>query len=244
VVVYDLENNAFLYEQNEAVTFSAAGLINLPIVLVAYKLAQYSDLDLNTRLVLHESDKVGGTGVLQNVAAGTEYTLRELCKYMIIESDNTATNMVIDHLGGFSVINDILDELGIYNTRVNRYMMDMDAKSAGNDNLTTPADMALLLNMLAWNEIDSSNEILGFMQANKDRAKIPARLPTGADIMNQSGVLPAPGGSEHDIALVETANGRWYTVVFMSENLTNNSSAINAIAQASRLIYDHEQELD
>ena len=69
-------------------------------------------LDLDRRVTLHANDLVGGAGVLNVVRPGLQPTLADLCTLMIVISDNTATNMVIDVLGGVERTNRALRTLG------------------------------------------------------------------------------------------------------------------------------------
>lgn len=247
VAMYDLTSDQTVYEQNAEQSFSAAGLINLPIVITVYALAQQGQLDLNEQLTMQPGDIVGGTGVLQTHAPGTIYTIRELCAFMLTVSDNTATNMVLRHIGGFDVVNARMDTLGARQTRVERFLMDLESRQAGFDNWTSPGDMLLLLQQV---ELGTSigemgkQEILAAMAYSSDRNKIPARLPPGAKIRNRTGTLPAPDSAEHDIALIELPSGRQYIVVIMGKYVRNNQAGVQAIAEASRLIFDYANQLD
>ncbi len=242
VVIYNLSQQTMLYTHNANRIFPAAGLIKLPIVLAVYKMADQGLTSLDSTLTMNANDKVGGTGVIQNRPNGTTFTLRELCYYMIIESDNTAANMVLNHLGGFGAVNTRMTSMGTTDTWVQRFLMDMDAKAAGYDNVTTPADMALLLSILGSGDVSGSGEILSSMGENRDTAKIPAMLPPGAQVYNKTGVLPAPGGTDHDVAIIDSPSGERFILVFMSDNVANNTQAKNTIAQAAKIVYDYMQE--
>jgi beta-lactamase class A len=244
VVVYDVTLNETMYTQNEDLIFSAASLIKIPIALTAYHLADMNQLDLNEQLTLNASDIVGGTGSLQYAQVGSTYTLRDLVARMLYDSDNTAANMILQRVGGIDQVNTFLADLGMQETQAQRFLMDFAALQAGRDNLTSPNDMAVMLQILARNEVTGSQELLDAMARNLDQQKIPALLPEGVAVANKTGVLPAPGGVEHDAALITLPDGHQYILVVLSKDLPNNQAAITAIAQASRLIYAYEQQLD
>lgn len=244
VIVYDLTSGTQRYTRNENLTFSAASVIKLPIALTVYRLAEQGQLDLNAQISMRAEDIVGGTGIIQYDPVGTTYSIRTLCAVMIAESDNTATNMLIRHIGGFETVNTLMSEFGATHTRLQRFMMDMEAIQAGRDNLTSPDDIFLLLHRLEQGSAisaESGQEILAAMQRTSDQQKIPALLPPGTTIMHKVGSLPA---IEHDVGIVQIPQGHRYIIVFMTTDLPTNQAGINAIAQASRLVFDYESQLD
>lgn len=66
---------------------------------------------------------------------------------MITLSDNSATNTLID-LVGMQAINSTMQTLGFLNTRVQRKMIDVQASRRGDENISTPAEAAKILNLL------------------------------------------------------------------------------------------------
>ncbi len=241
VVVYDIVSNQTLYTQNEDRVFSAASLIKLPIAFTAYALADRGELSLDESLTITAEDIVGGTGSIQYEPVGSTYTIRELCARMLYDSDNTAANVVLERIGGFERVNNLLTELGMTQTKAQRFLMDFEALQAGRDNLTSPADMARMLQLLAQNEIAGANELLAALTQTNDIQKIPALLPSDVVVSNKTGVLPAPNGVEHDAAVVTLPDGRQYILVLMTDELSNNQVAIAAMTEASQLVYEHFQ---
>jgi beta-lactamase class A len=241
VVVYDLANNQTLYTQNEDRVFSAASLIKLPIAFTAYALADRGELSLDERLTITAEDIVGGTGSIQYEPVGSTYTIRELCARMLYDSDNTAANVVLERIGGFERVNSLLTDLSVTQTKAQRFLMDFEALQAGRDNLTSPADMARMLQLLAQNEIAGADELLAALTQTNDLQKIPALLPSDVVVSNKTGVLPAPNGVEHDAAVVTLPDERQYILVLMTDELSNNQVAIAAMAEASQIVYEHFQ---
>lgn len=247
LIVYDDAQGGVLYSTNADQVFPAASLIKLPIVLAVYDLAQTGQVNLDERLTLQESDKVGGSGQLQNEATGNTYSIRELCNYMLRYSDNTAGNMVLRKLGGFDQVNAIIQQLGATNTSVKRFFLDQAAQAQGVENLTTPTDMLLLLRKLQNGELANAADtraILAAMGQNDDASKLPAQIPSGVAVAHKSGTLPAdsPAGAvEHDVGIFELPGGKNYIVVAMSAGITSNQAGTDAIASISKLVYDFEQ---
>lgn len=241
VVVYDVTRDQEVYQQNADQIFAAASLIKLPIAVAAYTLDARGQVNLDEQRTLTTSDIVGGTGVLQHAPVGSAYTVRELCGLMLSESDNTAANMVLRSIGGLEQVNTVMRELGLTQTWTQRFLMDLAAIEAGQDNLTSPADMALLLQLLAQDSVVGSSELIVALGRNRDDQKIPALLPSDVFVAHKTGTLP---GAEHDVGLVTLPGGAQYIVVLMSNNIADKQTAITALANASRVIYQHQQGLE
>src|SRR5690606_14639683 len=93
---------------------------------------------------LGDHHRVDGTGVLRHLQAGARLTLLDLATLMIVVSDNTATNALIDRLGMAS-IQVTISRLGLAGTRLGRKMYDFEARARGFENVTCARDIAALL---------------------------------------------------------------------------------------------------
>lgn len=128
-------------------TYPAASLIKLPILLAVLSLAGQGEVDLTARVAVG-GEGTGGAGVIEHLTPGTLLTVADLLFFMIAVSDNAATNHVLD-LVGFAAINDWMARFGLAGTTLRRKMMDVEARRAGRENLTTPADQHRLLREIA-----------------------------------------------------------------------------------------------
>ena len=77
----------------------SASMIKVFIMAYVMDEAAHSKLNLASPITLKSSDKVGGAGIISGWRTGTEISIEELTRLMITESDNTATNILIDYLG-------------------------------------------------------------------------------------------------------------------------------------------------
>lgn len=68
--------------------------------------------------------------------------------YMIVYSDNTSTNVLIDVLG-MDAVNALSASLGARHTRLARKMQRPEASVRGDENLSTPRDAALIMERIA-----------------------------------------------------------------------------------------------
>lgn len=237
VLVVDPVSGSQRYSRNAGRVFPAASLIKVPIAITVYQAASQGTISLDTVLTLEASDIVGGTGSLQHAAPGSTYTVRELTTRMLSDSDNTAANMLIDHLGGFALVNQTMQQAGATQTVLQRRMMDFEARAAGRDNFTTPADMALLLQQVYTGTLPDAagaQAIVNALAQTTNRQKIPAQLPPAVVVSHKVGTLPQV---EHDAGIVQVP-AQPYILVVMSQGLATNASGINTIAAASRIVYD------
>src|SRR5271166_886073 len=75
--------------------FNSASVIKIPVMILAYRLADQNQLNLNDRVEIKRSDLRGGSGIFRYHDVGLNPTIRDLITQMIITSDNTATDMMI-----------------------------------------------------------------------------------------------------------------------------------------------------
>ena len=93
-----------------------ASTIKLPILCALEALVAKGDVRWDERIVLRDAAKVSGSGVLHELADGTALTMRDLARLMIVVSDNTATNLILDRITA-DAVNAWLDTVGLTATR-------------------------------------------------------------------------------------------------------------------------------
>ena len=214
----------------------SASLIKLFIMVEAFDRIRTGQLDPDSRIAFTENERVGGAGLLQASPAGTSRTVLELIELMITESDNIATNLLIDRLG-MDKINVRIRSLDCQDSILRRKMMDFAAASAGQENLTSVRDVATLLAALHHGRcVDSLSDrhMCDILERQTDRCKIPLLLPSGVVCKHKTGELP---GAEHDAGIV-MASSCAYVVAIMSDNLPDSAGGCQAIAEISRTVYD------
>jgi beta-lactamase class A len=90
--------------------FNSASVIKIPVMVLAYRLADAGQLSLDDRVVLQRKDLRGGSGILRYHDLGLNPTWRDLITQMIITSDNTATDVLIGRVGGVARVNEFLEQ--------------------------------------------------------------------------------------------------------------------------------------
>ena len=87
------------------VAFNSASVIKLPVMTLAFELADKGTLSLAERITIKESDFRGGSGIFRYHDPGLQPTFRDVLLQMIITSDNTATDLSIAKVGGVDRVN-------------------------------------------------------------------------------------------------------------------------------------------
>jgi beta-lactamase class A len=199
--------------------YPAASLIKVPMMATILASAAAGHLDLDAPYLLKASDQVGDEGVLHTAPVGSAWPLSQILDLMVTVSDNTATNILIDCMGGYDPYNAFFPDLGLTRTVLQRHMFDFVSRAAGHDNWTTAGDMFELMRRLALKELVSpavSRQMVAIMTGQQDREKLPAKMPPGFPIASKPGELP--GGVRHDMGIVYTHSGP-VVIVMLSEGV-------------------------
>ena len=93
-------------------TFNSASVIKIPVMVLAFQMADKGTLSLSQRITITQADVRGGSGVFRYHDAGLQPTLRDVLLQMIITSDNTATDLAIGKVGGVDAVNTWLRSQG------------------------------------------------------------------------------------------------------------------------------------
>ena len=135
-------------------TFSTASLIKVPILVTLYDLAAQGQLSLDDPITVLKIDQVPGSGVLQFMKPGMTLTVNDAANLMIILSDNTATNLLLDRVAIRRVWTK-MESLGLMHTKVHSKTFQrftsvaMDSSVKYGLGVTTPNEMAKLFELLA-----------------------------------------------------------------------------------------------
>lgn len=155
----------------------SASVIKLTVMAEAYRQCEAGLLSLNQLVRIEEQDKLPSCGALTYMHTDT-YVLADLITLMIIVSDNTATNKLIDMLG-LAAINRQIERMGMTHTRLARPLFRPDLAAQGLENRISARDAALFLKKLYQGEIVSPSASAAMLQHLKDQrlnGKIPFYL--------------------------------------------------------------------
>ena len=184
-----------------------ASTIKLAIMTECFAEANDGTLDFNQPLKVTHEEKVSGSGILQDMSDNEEFPLRDVMTLMIVLSDNTATNLILNRIGG-NAVNAQMAKLGLEQTRVMRKILGdrndlkpfpsgITEEGAKPENKkwgigrSSPFEMVTLLEKIYKGELVSkaaSAEMLGILKKQRDHDGL-GRNMKDVTVANKSGAL-------------------------------------------------------
>jgi len=235
IALHNLTTNEKLMINNRP--FSAASTIKVLIMMAIYKKVERVELRLNTTITFKEHYCVPDSPKLSTMKNGHKISIKKLVEYMITESDNTATNILIEKIG-MDYINTVIEEMGLTDTILQRKMTDVEAMKAGRDNWTTPGEMVDVLRKLVTSQLANkkhTSDMIKILCAQKDREKIPALIPTDVVVGNKPGELE---GVRNDVGIIFAPFGTYILSIFC-DHLLCTDGIDEWMAEISLLIYNY-----
>ncbi len=221
---------------NENMKFPSASTIKILIMAAVMQEVEEGVFDLNHTIELKDEMKCGGAGIFSELDSGHRFNIRELLTAMIIQSDNAATNMLID-LVGMGKINKMAEELDMKSTKLNRKMMDFQAAKQGKENITNARNLSIILELI-YREVlvdePSSQIMLSILKKQQLEGGITKYLPEDIVIANKTGDL---NKIEHDVGIVYHPQGE-YILCVLTKNLNYNKEGKEIIGKISREIFN------
>jgi beta-lactamase class A len=219
--------------------FPLASTVKLALLYELFKQADEGRVNLDEVRPLDRKHVVGGTGVLTELTAPA-MPLRDYATLMVVLSDNTATNLLIDVVG-MERVTARMAALGMPTLKLRRKMIDLAAARRGDENVGTPADLAKLLTLIHTAEglkKESAEALLAILKKPKPSA-LRRGVGDGVPVANKTGTLE---GVEGDAGIVYVS-GRPYILCVLTTYLKNNAAGEAAIETASRAAFDYFNRL-
>lgn len=227
---YDTENYAGI---NSDKLYSAASIIKIPVLIQLFRSIEMGQLTIYDTMKLTNYYRAEGSGSLQFKAENSVWTMDDLARLMITESDNSATNMIMSKLGSMNDVNSGIRQWGLSHTRVNTWLPDM-----GGTNFTTAEDLARMLYNLDnpnFLSVSSREKIFDYMGHVHNDRLIPAGLGAGAVFIHKTGDI---GKMLGDAGIVYAPNGKKYIVAILVNRPYNSPLGKDFIVKASEIIYN------
>jgi beta-lactamase class A len=206
-----------------------ASVIKLPIMVEAFARAKAGKKGLSEKVVLDEANQTIGSGVLGWLRPGVEMTLEDAIVLMIIVSDNTATNLVIDHVT-IPAVNARLAAMGLRNTYLYKKVgkpivgpRPADQKRFGLGK-TTAHEMAQVMESIQRCDLADAKlcqRMLEIMRNQQYRNMVPRFLESTDYTEVPSAIMDKIGELDrvrNDVALIETNDGPIIISAFTWEN--------------------------
>ena len=234
-----------------------ASTIKLAILVECFAEAGEGKLDLNELIEVVEGEKVSGSGILQEFTSGTKLPLRDVLDLMIVLSDNTATNLILNRIGG-DAVNARMASLGLVQTRVMRKILGdgnklkpfptgITAEGAKPENKrwgigrSTPREMVTLLEKMYRGELVSkgaSDQMLDILKRQRDRDGI-GRDMQDIEIASKSGALDH---LRSDVGIIYAKRGPVAMAITIDDlqpiNWTSDNPGLLLLSKLSMLLVD------
>ena len=207
--------------------FPTASTIKIHVLAKLFSLQEEGEIDLSQRIRFTQNMYGAGSGVIHFLENDPEFTILDVAILMMLASDNTATNTCID-VAGMEGINDLIRDMGLSKTKLRRKMMDPEAINRGDENVSTPNELILMMDLL-HNEKPTpkvSAQVLRIMSKPKS-AYLNKAVGPKVVVANKPGGMDKVRG---DTGIVYLPNNP-YAVSIMSK-----FSMVDSIAQEGFLI--------
>ncbi|MDZ7960660.1 MAG: serine hydrolase [Aulosira sp. DedQUE10] len=229
----DLDTGNYLDIGGDRV-FPAASTIKLPILIAFFQDLDAGKVRLDENLTMRGDLVTNGSGVMQYERVGKKYTALETIIKMVTISDNTATNMIIDRLGGAAKLNQRFRTWGLKDTVIRHLLADLRGT-----NSTSSQDMARVLALLVNNKLvspTSREQALDILRHTSIHTLLPAGLGKGAVIANKTGDI---GFLIGDAGFITMPNGKRYLAAIFVKRPYKDSRGRDFIRQVSQLVYNY-----
>lgn len=235
VVLKDLTNDKWIYKLDEDRVVPSASTIKVLIMVEALNQVLKGKYQLNQKIKINEEDKVDFS-IVKDLTAGS-YNYIDLITLMIIVSDNTATNILIDLLG-YENINKMGEKLGLKNTILARKMLEFKAIKEGRQNYTSPMDMVIIMESIYRKQLLSSEIcelMIDILKKQKHKDCLGRFLSEDVDIAHKTGGLK---NLSHDIGIFYLDNIHYLLGVFVTE-ASSDAEAKEVVGRISKVVYDY-----
>jgi D-alanyl-D-alanine carboxypeptidase (penicillin-binding protein 5/6) len=242
------------YEYKADRPMPTASLIKLPVMITTFEAVDKGDLSLTEMIELKKADQVPGSGILtSHFSPGAKISLRDAVRLMIVYSDNTATNLVLDKLG-LPPTNECMERLGCPDTKINSKVFRADTSIAKDRSKqfglgsTSARDMVKLCEMLHDKKLvneKACKQMMDNLYACDDKLKVPRLLPPGTKVAHKTGSV---NSSRTDAGIIDTPSGPIAYCILTNKNKdqrwTDDNEGDRFCAEIGAAIYKYFNKKD
>lgn len=230
-------------------TMDTMSVIKIPLMVEVFRQIEAGKFALTDRVTLKESEKRPGTGVLRSLDANASLTIKDLITLMIIVSDNTATDMLFERVGGTEPVNKLMQTFGL-NTikatgptsvwfkalRESPDFWKFHTEARTPFGLSSSREMGKLLERIEKGEAVSrqaSDQMLQIMRGQVYTSRLP-KYVTGFRLPHKTGdFLPYIG---NDVGILESENLHVVISVFTARHNGIGPNMEDAIARIAEQV--------
>ena len=251
-----LPDEGEVFELHSDTVLNAASTIKIPVMALLMKDFEEGRLDPEKRVPLSEENRVRGSGVLKSLSHSVTLSYYDYCVLMMILSDNSATNHIIEAVGvdrvnAFCRVNGwdsthLAGKLFLPKPTLPDGTTDFSyttAKDLGNmmemilkEELVSPAASRTMMQIMAAQQVGKFDQSLP-VKKHQDPTKPLPPVPEGyVYVSNKGGTLT--GKALHDAAIILLPNGKRIVVTLMT-GTPDNKKTLEVFKKLSRALYDH-----
>ncbi len=243
IYVCDLKNKKEVAINADTI-FPTASVIKIPILVGVFDQINKGKLQLDQQYTYRENQKYGGSGLMQFFKDSTTVDLKTLVALMISYSDNVTSIWCQNLAGGGTHINQLMNDLGLNNTKVN-------SRTDGRDDQwrkygwgqTTPREMALLLEKIRKGDVISpqmSDQMYRFLGNIFYNERALSQIPAHIKSASKTGSLD---DVRNEVVLVNAPKREYVFSIFTKNNKDkswdNTNQAEELTRKLSKLLWDY-----
>ncbi len=233
MMIVDLDNNAYL-NLNASAALPCASTIKLPVLVAFFQDVDAGKIHLDELLTMRPDLVATESGEMQYQPVGSQFTALETATKMITVSDNTATNILIDRLGGKDALTQRFQSWGLTSTTIRNLLPDVEGT-----NTSSSQDLVTMLGLVSNGKLlsmRSRDRMLDILRHTVNNSLLPIGLGEGATIAHKTGSIGTMIG---DVGLVDLPSGKRYLIAAMVKRPRDDERAEELIRQVSRLTYQY-----
>jgi len=230
-------------------TFPTASVIKVSVLLTLFHRVQDGRLHLDDPIWMVQADQMPGSGILQLFRTPHQLMLEDAAEFMISQSDNTGTNLVIDKVG-IRNVNSYADSLGFHHTRLwakvfqrSGTTIEPDSSKKYGLGVTTPLEMAGMLALIYKGGAVSADASKRMNKMLLDQAwgtnEIPRYLPPEVKVAHKTG---SDDDVRNDVAIVYSPARDYVLTIFTRDNADKSwridNEAETLMADLGKIVYD------
>lgn len=241
LLMKDVDTGETLHAHDANAVVSSASTIKVPILLAALEKVRAGELSLEQPIDVPAGEILDDTEVFEDGPG--RYALWELLYWMIVSSDNTATNVLIERIG-FADVNALCTALGLKHTVLARKMLDFEALRSGRNNLTSAADMAVVYEAVCRQRIltpQLCRFALDILKRQRSTGEFLRYIAQDIAVAHKTGGLDPVAGHDrvvHDAGVFLLDNMRYYLGIFITGAPDDAVYSYRLIGRLSKALYD------
>ncbi|TSC90965.1 MAG: beta-lactamase class A [Parcubacteria group bacterium Licking1014_17] len=233
-------NNSSWVGFDEKELFTAASTVKVPVAISVLRFIENGRLKLNDVYTLDELDIDNGFGELYKGGVGKEFSVEELIKIMVEQSDNTALLALLHIFEDIGIINPLEDVYLSLGWDMAGFMpsFGQDAQpNYENINLKTLSNMFTALYNVAYLNEEHSQKLLSFLADTPFDEKMVRGIPSSVTVSHKIGIAAGGGKTFSDCGIVYIPKRHY--ILCLGSSGGDESSANQFMAEVSKAVYQY-----